>query len=41
MNAMNRRELPEPIPLARYAMADAADIEEGDIVCLNTGWRGC
>lgn len=36
MNAMNRRELPGTNPLARYAMADAADIEEGDIVCLNT-----
>ena len=35
MNGMNRREANGTNPLAVYTMADAADIEEGDIVCLD------
>ena len=35
MNGMNRRKANGTNPLAVYAMATAADIEEGDIVCLD------
>lgn len=35
MNNMNRREIPGTSALAVYQMATGADIEEGDIVCLD------
>lgn len=36
MISMNRREIPGTSALAVYPMATGADIEEGDIVCLDT-----
>lgn len=35
MNTMNRREIPGTSALAAYPLATGADIEEGDIVCLD------